>query len=64
MVEDCDWMSSRGRWEKRMVEGCDWLGKECWWKSYYILGQILTAKSCYILGQREYKVCSNKIITI
>jgi hypothetical protein len=26
--------------------------KECW-RSCYILGQILRAKSCYILGRRE-----------
>ncbi len=37
-----------------MVEGCDWLKRECWWRSYYILGQMLRAKSCYILGRREY----------
>ena len=37
-----------------MVEGYDWLERECWWRSCYILGQILSAKSYYILGQREY----------
>jgi hypothetical protein len=39
-----------------MVEGCDWLGRECWGRSCYILGQLLRAKSSYILGRREYQL--------
>ena len=43
-----------------MVNGCDWLGRECRWRSY-ILGQILRAESCYILGWREYILLKNHI---
>ena len=40
-----------------MMEGCDWLGRKYWWRSSYILGQILRAKSYYILGWKEYFFC-------
>lgn len=36
-----------------MVEGSDWLVGVCWRRSC-ILGQTLSARSCYILRRREY----------
>ncbi len=44
-----------------MVDGCDWLEIECLRRSCYILRQILRAKSCYILGRREYLIMSMEI---
>jgi hypothetical protein len=43
-----------------MMEGCDWLGRECC-RSCYILGQILKAKRCYILGRRRLSMMTKNL---